>query len=133
MAGETDLSTLLTQLTPEIDAQPYGFCSVSQQRFSQLPVRAVKGFYRETEGITIIVDMQDVKIYGLQAEGPFACITCKVHSSLDAVGMTAAMTDALTRADISANIIAGFYHDHIYVPWDKAQRAHQVLLELTCK
>ena len=133
MAGETDLSTLLTQLTPEIDAQPSGFCSVTEQRFSQLPLRAVKGFCREAEGITVIVEMQDVKIYGLQAEGPFACITCKVHSSLNAVGMAAAMTDALTRSDISANIIAGYYHDHIYVPWDEAQRAHQVLLELTCK
>jgi len=32
---------------------------------------------------------------------------------------------------ISANVIAGFYHDHLFVPSDDADKAVAALLELT--
>ena len=70
-------------------------------------------------------------IDGFTFEGTFSCITCEVHSSLDAVGMTAAMTTALTDKGISANVVAGFYHDHIFVPCQRADEAVMVLSSLS--
>lgn len=130
MAGETDLSVLLKNLRPETDNHPYWFCSISQERFSQLPGAAVKGFFRESEGITVIATSQDVSTYGLTGDGPFACITCNIHSGLEAVGMTAAISEALTQAQIPANVVAAYYHDHIFVPWEEASRAEQILQAL---
>jgi len=130
MTGETDLNTLLTSLQPEAEDIQYRFCTVSPERFSQLPIQAVKGLFREAEGVTVILTCQDAQIYGVPGEGPFACITCHVHSSLDAVGMTAAMSSALTGQGISANVVAGFYHDHIFVAAADAQRAVQCLSAL---
>jgi len=62
----------------------------------------------------------------------FRCrrITLTVHSSLEAVGLTAAVAGALARQGISANVVAAFYHDHIFVPRDQAERAVAVLEKL---
>jgi hypothetical protein len=46
-----------------------------------------------------------------------------VHSSLEAVGLTAAVAGALTAAGISANVVAAFHHDHVFVPADRAEAA----------
>ena len=67
---------------------------------------------------------------GLAYESVFSCISLMVHSSLDAVGLTAAVSGRLAAHGISANMIAAYYHDHIYVPQNKAQLALQVLAEL---
>jgi hypothetical protein len=53
-----------------------------------------------------------------------------VHSSLDSVGLTAAVSGKLAAHGISANIIAGFYHDHVFVPRNKAQLALRLLTEI---
>ncbi|MEC9431149.1 MAG: ACT domain-containing protein, partial [Pseudomonadota bacterium] len=61
----------------------------------------------------------------------YRCITCEVHSSLEAVGMTAAMSTALGKAGISANVVAAYYHDHIFVPAEKVGLAIDVLTSLS--
>ena len=65
-----------------------------------------------------------------EVDSTFKRITCNVHSSLDAVGMTAVMSAALTQANISANVVAGYYHDHIFVPAGRADESIAVLFEL---
>jgi len=69
---------------------------------------------REEEGLTVI---------GPDPAGEWARISLGVHSSLDAVGMTAALSTRLTEAGISANVVAAFYHDHFFVPWDRREEA----------
>ena len=91
--------------------------------------------FREAEGVTLIVRHAKAQSSQLAAQvtdmaGPFACITCQVHSSLEAVGLTAAMAQALTRHNISANVVAGFYHDHLFVAAREATRACEVLAGL---
>ena len=56
-----------------------------------------------------------------------AWITLRVHSALDAVGLTAAVSTALAGAGISCNVIAGYHHDHLLVPADRAADALEAL------
>jgi hypothetical protein len=46
------------------------------------------------------------------------------------VGLTAAVSNRLAEAGISANMIAAYFHDHIFVSSAQADLALNVLLEL---
>lgn len=59
-----------------------------------------------------------------------AWITLKVHSSLEAVGLTAAFSNALAKHQISCNVVAGYYHDHIFVDSAMADTAINILQQL---
>ena len=63
-------------------------------------------------------------------ESVFRGITLTIHSSLDAIGLTAAFSNKLTEQRISANVIAGYYHDHIFVQSELAEKAIAALNEL---
>ncbi len=82
---------------------------------------------REDEGVTLVVPLELAKTAGLDCSQPFACITLNVHSALEGVGLTAAVSEALANQGIPANVIAGYHHDHILVPMDQAKRALQAL------
>lgn len=135
MAAEKDLRVLLSNLSPVVSADEFIFVSLSEQESEDDKHRVLmteaKGIFKEAEGVTFILACQLATKHGLSGEGPFKCITCEVHSSLDAVGMTAAMSTALGRAGISANVVAAYHHDHIFVQSDKAPRAVEVLKELS--
>ncbi|MGO2019037.1 MAG: ACT domain-containing protein [Psychrobacter sp.] len=85
----------------------------------------------ETEGLTLVLTKDKADEAGLNYEGVFRQITLTVHSSLEAVGLTAAVSTKLTSKDISANVIAAYYHDHIFVSNDKAEQALSALKELS--
>ncbi|MEM9756112.1 MAG: ACT domain-containing protein [Pseudomonadota bacterium] len=78
---------------------------------------------REDEGTTLILPENIAAVEGLETTGPFACITLQIHSALDGVGLTAAVSAALAAQDIPANVVAGAHHDHIFVPIDRADDA----------
>lgn len=79
---------------------------------------AMFAFIREDEGATLVVEAKEGQ------PGPhFACITLQVHSDLEGVGLTAAVSTALADAGIACNVIAGFHHDHLFVPWDRRDKA----------
>jgi hypothetical protein len=67
----------------------------------------------------------------IKYESIFKCIALEVHSSLEAVGLTAAVIKKLTEKDISANVIAAYYHDYIFVQAEKADTALSALEELS--
>ena len=69
---------------------------------------------REDEGLTVIRP---------DPEGDWARISLGVHSSLDAVGLTSALSGALAEAGIGTNIIAALRHDHLFVPWSRREEA----------
>ncbi|QJR81407.1 ACT domain-containing protein [Alteromonas pelagimontana] len=123
MQGETELITLLNQLNPKLDPKHYVFVSVEDSAFSAFGVPEVRGWFRESEGITLICEQHFAESNNWQYAGVFQCITCHVHSSLNAVGMTAAISAALARREISANVVAAYFHDHIFVPMEKAEQA----------
>jgi len=53
-----------------------------------------------------------------------------VHSSLLAVGLTAAVSGLLAQHNISANLIAAYHHDHVLVPAERAEESMKLLLLL---
>jgi hypothetical protein len=86
--------------------------------------------FLEAEGLTLIIRKTAAEQHGIPFEATFKAITLNVHSSLEAIGLTAAVASRLTLRGISANVVAAYYHDHIFVPTTDAKRALQVLREL---
>jgi hypothetical protein len=83
--------------------------------------------FMETEGLTLVLSKASADALGMDYEGVFNCITLNVHSSLEAVGLTAAVAGKLAEQGISANIIAGYFHDHVFVPLLDASIALRLL------
>lgn len=121
MSGETNLKKILQRMQPERNAGEYVFCVLDSSM--QLAEVTPLGFFCEKEGVTVILPRADADQAGLSYAGTFAWLTLTVHSSLEAVGLTAAVARALTEADISCNVVAAFYHDHLFVPVADAERA----------
>ena len=88
-----------------------------------VPADAV-GWFREAEGVSVIVPAESCDAL------PMAWITLTVHSALDGVGLTAAVSGALADAGIACNMVAAHHHDHLFVPEGDADRAMRVLLAL---
>ncbi len=84
----------------------------------------------EAEGLTLVLPEQQALDAGLAILFRAAWITLTVHSDLQAVGLTAAFATALGEAGISCNVVAGAYHDHIFVPVEKGESAMDALRAL---
>jgi hypothetical protein len=128
MAGETSLQTLIRSMSPDLNDGDYVFCSVANA--GALNGVEALGSFREREGLTVILERQQAEALGLTFDYVAAWITLNVHSALEAVGLTAAFASALGQAGISCNVIAGFYHDHLFVGKDDAHKALSVLRQL---
>tara|TARA_R110000764_G_scaffold238418_1_gene335539 strand:+ start:169 stop:564 length:396 start_codon:yes stop_codon:yes gene_type:complete len=131
MAGETDLSVLLRSLKPNLNVGSYVF--VSLKDISKISREDILFEFKEAEGITIILSKEKADNYNLNYEFIASWITLTVHSALDAVGLTAAVSTALTKHNISCNVIAAFYHDHIFVSTKDTEKAMEVLGEFSRK
>ncbi|AXT85184.1 acetyltransferase [Aeromicrobium sp. A1-2] len=129
MNAITDLSQLLAEMTPELRAGRYVFVSVDAEVAATIdgPVMS----FVEDEGVTLILQAERADALGLTYEFVAAWITLTVHSALDAVGLTAAVSRALTEVDISCNVVAAAFHDHLFVPEDDADRAVVALESLS--
>jgi hypothetical protein len=77
----------------------------------------------EPEGRSLVLPVDVADSLGLGYDFVAAMITLQVHSALDDVGLTAAVSTALARAGIACNVIAGYHHDHLFVPHARAQEA----------
>ncbi len=85
---------------------------------------------REAEGLSLVLPLDAARAAGFETRAPFACLTLRVASALDGVGLTAAVSGALAAAGIPANVIAAFHHDHVLVPEAQADAACAVLAAL---
>ena len=130
MAGIVELDQLLKSMTPEIATGEYVFCTVDGTMLDYGHLTPLATFV-ESEGLTLIVSVEAAEKAQLSYEGTFKQITLTVHSSLDAVGLTAAVATKLASCDISANVVAAYYHDHIFVQTEKADAALMALQEFS--
>lgn len=129
MAGEVDLEKLLALLQPKLLPGLFVFCTVSDMSFAAVDKLQPLATYREEEGLSLLLQKEIADTAGIEYSSVFRCITLSVHSSLDAVGFTAAVANKLASMGISANVVAAHYHDHVFVPADKAEQALGVLTE----
>lgn len=124
----THLTTLIRSMEPVLTPGDYVFTSV--QDLAGIDPAQIIALIREPEGISLIMAAADAERLGLPVLFRCAWITLTVHSDLAAVGLTAAFARALGNAGISCNVVAGAYHDHIFVPTDAAERAMAALRAL---
>ena len=129
--GITDLGQLLREMKPALADGDYVYCTVPDIDLRPWLDLDPIGTFREEEGLTLILPASVAAANDLDASAPLAVITLTVHSSLAAVGLTAAVATALAREGISANVVAAFYHDHVFIPAEDADRALTVLEALS--
>ncbi|WP_241199390.1 ACT domain-containing protein [Burkholderia multivorans] len=124
--SEKDLAKLCATIEPEMAEPVYVYCSFPDFRLPEW-ISALCTF-REIEGLTAVVNLEDAERGALPYTFKARLITLQVHSSLDAVGFLAVVSEHLAKAKIPCNAIAGYYHDHILVPVDRADEAIAVLI-----
>ena len=132
MSGVKNISELLSSMQPELVDESFVFCTVTGKLAQYSDLEPIATFI-ESEGLTLVLTKDRANKAGLHYEGVFRQITLTVHSSLEAVGLTAAVSTKLASKGISANVIAAYYHDHIFVAHDKAEQALLALKELSNK
>ncbi|QOG04257.1 ACT domain-containing protein [Flavobacterium sp. MDT1-60] len=125
MAGEKDLQILLKSMKPEHNSGDYVFCKVD--KLGNLNLDEVEMFFKEKEAITLILKKEIAEKLKFEYSMTMSWITLSVHSSLEAVGLTAAFSKALSDNGISCNVVAAFYHDHIFVGKKDTEKAMQIL------
>jgi len=125
MNGETNLDTLLKTMRPKLNMGVFVFCLVKDLTLVNLNKAVL--FFKEEEGYTIIVKKEVADTLNLDYTFISSWVTLTVHSSLEAVGLTAAFSKALADNGIGCNVVAAFYHDHIFVPIQDTEKAMAVL------
>ncbi len=138
-SGETHLDTLIRSMEPVLHDDVFVFCTVPDKQGSSsltssdahlLALNPVM-LFKEVEGITLIVTKEAAIAEGMGYEFPARMITLNIHSALDAVGFLARITQRLAALDMGVNPVSGFYHDHLFVPVDKADTAMSELHQMS--
>ncbi|MBZ9885432.1 ACT domain-containing protein [Mesorhizobium sp. CA10] len=132
MTGETDLHRLLASMTPRLLAGTYVFATLAPDAAMPDGLDPVMQF-REHEGLTLIVAEDAAKAAGLAGTFRSRMITLDIHSSLEAVGFLAAITTRLAAAGMGVNPVSAFYHDHLFVPAERAEEALAILRGLAAE
>jgi hypothetical protein len=129
VTGERDLRTLLASIEPVLRPGAFVFAVIVDE--SLLDGIAPEATVREEEGLTVVLPQERADALGLTYDFVAAWITLGVHSALDAVGLTGAVSATLADAGLSCNVLAGYHHDHLLVPAERAQEAVALLRELS--
>ncbi|USH05589.1 ACT domain-containing protein [Grimontia kaedaensis] len=130
MAGIVELEALLSSMEPALIDGEFVFCTVSGVLSDYVELEPLATF-REAEGLTLLLEKSAAESANIAFESVYRQITLTVHSSLDAVGLTAAVSTKLAEKGISANVLAAYYHDHIFVQAEKAEAALKALQEFS--
>ncbi|SEB36776.1 hypothetical protein SAMN04489761_0193 [Tenacibaculum sp. MAR_2009_124] len=129
MSGETNLKILISEMEPILNKGEYVFSTI--KNCDHIPREITICEIKESEGVTLVLSKEHADKYGLSYDYVAAWITLNIHSSLDAVGLTAAFSSKLGNSNISCNVIAGYYHDHIFVDVKDKEKAMSSLLAMT--
>lgn len=125
MSGERDLHKLQRHLAPTLHPQTFVYCSFPDFRLP--PGLEPICTFRETEGLTAIVEQAAADRIAVPHVFRARLITLTVHSSLDAIGLLASVATSLACAGIPCNAVAAYHHDHLFVPNELADQALSVL------
>ncbi|CDF79472.1 conserved hypothetical protein (DUF2241) [Formosa agariphila KMM 3901] len=125
MNGEKDLETLLKSMKPKLNDGEFVFCKA--ENLEHINLSQVIMTFKEEESITVITKQVVADQLHLDYSFVASWITLTVHSSLEAVGLTAAFSNALSENGISCNVVAAYYHDHIFVDVKDTDKAMEIL------
>jgi hypothetical protein len=126
MSGQTDLRTILATMDPRLSEIEYAFGTVTDGG-TAFGISDILAIFVEEEGLSVVAPARAVADAGIAHSPGWARISLTIHSSLSAVGLTAAVATALAAEGISANVIAAYFHDHLFVPWAQRHRAMEIL------
>ncbi|MDR9395284.1 MAG: ACT domain-containing protein [Roseovarius sp.] len=132
MTAVRDRTAMIAGMAPQADAETYHFCTVAEP-VAALHFPEALAVVREAEGVSLILPEAAMRRHGLPADQPMRRITLGVQSALDGVGLTAAVAAALAAHDIACNMVAGYHHDHVFVPEADADRALAILHDLAAR
>ena len=119
----------LKNLNPVLLEDEYIFCTFLSSIYGDHNKLNPIASFIEKEGLTLVVKKETAKLNNLEFKDTFKCISLNLVSSLTSVGLTALISKVLADNEISANIYAGYYHDHIFVPLERASDAFKLLCE----
>ncbi|MEE8356415.1 MAG: ACT domain-containing protein [Anaerolineales bacterium] len=124
--GEQDLQTLIKHMQPILEEEDLVFCSLPPNQAEDY-LSLCQGFIVEPEGITVIISRHLADLNELAYELVFKRLTLMVHSSLEAVGFLARITEVLAAQGISVNVVSGYYHDHLFIKESQSKEALKIL------
>lgn len=127
LAGEIRLEVLLKKISPVLRDGEYVFCTMKDAHYGDFSDTKPLAAFIEDEGLSLVLSKEAAESSGLSYDGVFRCITLGVHSSLEAVGLTAAVATDLASHGIAANVVAAYFHDHVFVQSEYANRAIDIL------
>ncbi len=117
-------------MDPVLYPGAFVFCTVRDADRAAIALPLALASFREDEGLSLLLTVEQAAQMGLSQDGPMRRITLNVYSSLGGVGLTAAVSAALTERGIACNMIAATMHDHVFVPIDQADEALDALRAL---
>lgn len=125
-----DTSAMLSGMTPALSEGEFIFCTTTDEQLAGRTLPAALAWFREAEGVSLVLAGDVAAELGFNCDTPMRRIVLEVFSSLEGVGLTAAVASALSAQAIPCNMIAAYHHDHVFVPAPMADRAMEVLREL---
>jgi hypothetical protein len=129
MTGETNLERLIANMQPVLDPNTYVFATTTEDY--DIAALTPLMVFQEAEGTTLILRQETAIAHGLAHDFPCRRITLNIHSSLEAVGFIAAVATRLAKAGMGVNPVSAYFHDHVFVPEDNAQKAMETLHAMT--
>ncbi|NIZ62526.1 hypothetical protein DL239_16260 [Sedimentitalea sp. CY04] len=123
-------SDMISNMTPELQLGGFVFATFPDGKDQGDLIQQAISVFKESEGISLILPVDVAKGAGISVEDEMCCITLNVYSSLQGVGLTAAVSNALGEVGIPCNMVAAYHHDHVFVPAEMSEQAMQVLVSL---
>ncbi len=124
---------MISAMNPVAEDGRFVFVSTADTAIEAKLAPTALSIFRESEGTSLIVPIDDARRVGVVVSQPMKCITLNVYSSLEGFGLTAAVSNALAEHGMPCNIIAAFHHDYIFLPEALCDRAVEVLQKLQKK
>jgi len=130
MNGITDLHQLISSMNPILNTGEFVFITLADATYGNAWHLAPIASFMEPEGLTLIIPKDRADAEAVDYDEVFRMITLQVHSSLSAVGLTAAVSKQLAMEGIPANMVAANFHDHVFVPSQKSDEALRALQQI---